>query len=272
MFSIYTSAFNIIKNKFNYKYHIENFCNFADKVFIAVNKSEDNTLQVLLDLKESFSNLEIISTNINYNDPLLDGKIKNEALKFAESCGDNYLIGVDLDEEIFNQDKIRWKEFADLFLGYYKYDAMLIPSVNLWGDRYSVRWDNKNNKTYKWYCHRKGLTRRPVKQGITSDGFLDISVSDGCEICYEDGTLANSIRIDQVLDNITDCTEYYKKIKEEYIYVLHTGYVDIDNRLIRVNNFWENQWKRCSNQKEVEIIKSKKEFLDFSVLKHNLFN
>ena len=55
MFSIYSSAFNLIKNNFDYKEAIDNFCNFAEEVVIAVNTSEDDTLQVLQNLSSEYT-------------------------------------------------------------------------------------------------------------------------------------------------------------------------------------------------------------------------
>ena len=209
----YSSAFNLIDNGFYIKTSLISFCEFCDDVVIAVNSSKDNTFSELYKLTKIFKNLHLIQTDISYDDPLLDGKIKNEALKFAESLGGKYFIGLDLDEELIISQKKRWMEFIEIFLDYYDYDAMLIPSVNLWGSRDTVRWDEQNNKAYKWYVHKKGFSRGPVKQGLKDDGFLNIKISDGCEILDSFGNLARSIRIDQELDNITDCQEYYKKLK-----------------------------------------------------------
>lgn len=270
MLTIYTSAFNII-GLFDYEYTLDNFCNFAENVVIAVNKSKDNTLIKLQELAHSYRNLHIIESNISYSDPLLDGKVKNEGLKYAELLPGEYLCGLDLDEEIYNQDINKWVYFADLFIKYYNYEALLIPSVNLWGDRDSVRWDEQTNKAYKWYIHKKGLSRGPIKQGLTSDGFLDISVSDGAEIINKDMSLARTIRIDQDLDNITDCAEYYAKVKEQYPYIIHNSFLDFNKRLKKVDSFWKEQWKMCSNRENVDIIDKLEDFGKYKTEKHGLF-
>ena len=266
----YSSAFNLIDNGFDIKTSLISFCEFCDDVVIAVNSSKDNTFSELYKLTKIFKNLHLIQTDISYDDPLLDGKIKNEALKFAESLGGKYFIGLDLDEELIISQKKRWMEFIEIFLDYYDYDAMLIPSVNLWGSRDTVRWDEQNNKAYKWYVHKKGFSRGPVKQGLKDDGFLNIKISDGCEILDSFGNLARSIRIDQELDNITDCQEYYKKLKEKYIYVIHSSFENFDRRLIKVNNFWKNQWQKCSNQKSIDIIDNLEDLKNFNIIKHGL--
>ena len=59
MFSIYSSAFNIIKNDFEYGLFIDKFCEFAEEVVIAVNKSE--VILYALSLLE----LQVISSLFN---------------------------------------------------------------------------------------------------------------------------------------------------------------------------------------------------------------
>jgi hypothetical protein len=44
---IYTTAFNIIKNNFDYKDAIRNWLLYADHISIAVNTSDDDTLNSL---------------------------------------------------------------------------------------------------------------------------------------------------------------------------------------------------------------------------------
>ena len=59
MFSIYSSAFNVIKNSFDYKEAVENFCSFAEEVVICVNQSEDSSLEAFEELKKEYKNLLI---------------------------------------------------------------------------------------------------------------------------------------------------------------------------------------------------------------------
>ena len=61
MFSIYSTAFNVVKNNFDYEEAIDNFCSFAEEVVISVNQSEDNTYEELSRLRdEKYSNLKCI--------------------------------------------------------------------------------------------------------------------------------------------------------------------------------------------------------------------
>ena len=81
MFSIYSIAFNVVKNNFAYEEAIENFCAFAEEVVVAVNKSDDNTWDEFKRLDEKHANLKIIPATVSLDDPRLDGKLFNLALK-----------------------------------------------------------------------------------------------------------------------------------------------------------------------------------------------
>jgi len=63
MFSIYTIAFNVVKNQFDFKEAVENFCFFAEEVVVAVNKSEDGTLEQFLKLQSTYDNLKIVEAH-----------------------------------------------------------------------------------------------------------------------------------------------------------------------------------------------------------------
>ena len=56
MLSIYSTAFNVIKNNFDYKDAVKNFCLFAQEVVISINESEDNTWEAFEELKETYGN------------------------------------------------------------------------------------------------------------------------------------------------------------------------------------------------------------------------
>lgn len=242
--SIYSSAFNLIKNNFDYIGAIKNFTSFADEVVIAVNESEDETFVKLKSLEHDFFNLKIIATNFSYDDPLLDGKIKNAALR---QCSKSFLIGLDLDERIPSRHYHRWHLMCHQ-LQNSEYDAFLIPSINLWGSLYTVKKDYKSNLTFKWYLHKnlKSLKRGPVDFAMKPDGYIDTSKSDTCELVYEDNSLVKAKYI--TLPNMPHLLEhYFKKLDESLIYVFHLGYVDFQNRVDRNKNFWYSHWRTESN-------------------------
>lgn len=223
MFSIYSSAFNLIKNKFDYANAISRFCCFADEVVVAVNASEDGTLDKLNALE--FNNLKIIETNFSYEDPLLDGKIKNQALQATK---EEFKIGLDMDEYIPTWQKDIWLNLA-YKLRFDLYDCYMVPSVNLYRSEkhfFSI--------SHKWYLHKSGLFRGPVNFARKSDGTVDTTKSDTCELIDKNGNLVKSKIFNNDINDLRS-----KKVP----YVVHTGYLSLDNRVLRNKNFWKKHWE-----------------------------
>ena len=81
MLSIYSTAFNVIKNNFDYKDAVKNFCLFAQEVVISINKSDDDTWEAFEELKKTYGNLTTIPASVSYDDPCIDGKLFNLALQ-----------------------------------------------------------------------------------------------------------------------------------------------------------------------------------------------
>jgi hypothetical protein len=224
MISIYSSAFNLVKNNFNIRFHIDNFCAFADEVVIAVNSSTDETLAVMTDLAKVYSHLKILSTDFSYTDPVLDGKIKNHALQATSMpCK----LGLDMDEYIPLQQKQLWHHLAQT-LGTSAHQCYMIPSVNLYKDR-----DHFFSITPKWYLHKTGLFRGPVNYAYKEDGYIDTSKSDTCELIDAQGNLVFSAMTPSTIGELRSGL---------YPFVVHTGYMSLDNRLIRNLSFWKHHW------------------------------
>jgi hypothetical protein len=224
MISIYSSAFNLIKNNFDYKFHIENFCSIADEVVICVNSSDDNTLGALIELSYKETNLRIIESDYSYKDPLLDGKIKNKALQNTKN---DIKIGLDMDEFIPLWQKNIWLGLAEQLIQ----DSCLcymLPSINLYKD-----YNHYFSITPKWYMHKSGLYRGPVKNAIKKDGFINTKISDTCELINRSGDL--------VFSKIYRC-DIEDLRTNNFPFVVHTGYLSLDNRLLRNKNFWSKHW------------------------------
>lgn len=266
---IYSSAFNIIRGKFEYLSSVDNFCKFADKVVIACNTSTDGTLSELHRATKDYHNLYIIESDISYDDPLLDGKVKNVALHAAESLfTDDTLIGLDLDEKIPLSQKDTWRNLSNYLFP--EYDSIFIPSINLWGDYESVRWDEEKNRAYKWYMHGRGFNRAPYWKGLKEDGKLNIEVSDGTELVAIDGNLTKSIKIDQHLDKITTHKRYFESLDSNNLpYVIHEGYLSFSSRISRNFAFWSEQWSKCSGT-DVKIPMNEGELSKYPTVKHGL--
>ena len=112
-YSIYTSCFNIEKNNFNYwqetiprwiKFIKEGECG---EIVIAVNKSEDKTLEIIKDNFNKFNFISIVETDFEYEDYAFDGKIKNAALQNTKN---NICLGLDLDEYP-SPNEIAWEKY-----------------------------------------------------------------------------------------------------------------------------------------------------------------
>tara|TARA_Y100001937_G_scaffold39911_1_gene56634 strand:- start:171 stop:974 length:804 start_codon:yes stop_codon:yes gene_type:complete len=264
MFSIYSSAFNLVKNNFDYKEAIDNFCNFAEEVVIAVNTSEDNTLETLQELSSEYDNLKIISTDLSYEDPLVDGKIKNEAL---QATTQEFKIGLDMDERIPSYAKYWWVNLASN-LRFSNTNGYLIPSINLWGDKESIRWDNKENVKFKWYLHKGGFYRGTHKQAIKEDGHVDIEKSDTCDLIDSEGNL---VQCEHYFDSAVDNLEKYREfLKSNPVYVFHMGCLDFDKKVELNKNFWKKHWETEAGREVANVVTDKKEFQKFQTQKHGL--
>ena len=267
MFSIYSSAFNLVKNHFDYKNALDNFCAFADEVVIAVNTSADNTLIVLNELCLVYSNLVIIATDFSYEDPLLDGKIKNAAL---QATTQRVKIGLDMDERIPLRHKDRWKFYGNSFGFRMDIDCIMIPSINLYGSFYTIKRALKDNLGTKWYMHKSGLYRGPVNYARLSDGTVDTASSDTCELIYENGALVKSDTLLRYAD-ICSLKNYLDWIEKTGIFVYHLGYANFNERVLRNENFWHKHWRVESGGKAPKhhVHMSVDEF-ESDLIEHNL--
>lgn len=233
MISIYSSAFNLIKNNFDYFFSINKFCSFADEVVISVNSSQDDTLDTLIMLTKKYSNLIIVPTNVPYSDPLLDGKVKNLAL---QNTTQPIKIGLDMDEYIPLWQKNIWYYLASLLLSDKNFLCYMIPSINLYGDCYHY-----SSITPKWYMHKSGLFRGPVNFAKIENGYIDTNKSDTCELIDPNGNLVPS--------KMTPADIIHLR-SSRLPFVVHTGYLSFSDRLLRNNNFWKNHWLVESGGKE----------------------
>lgn len=226
MFSIYSSAFNVIKNDFDYSRSIDRFCDFADEVVIAVNESEDETLEKFLEAQSNKSNLKIVKTNFSYEDPLLDGKVKNEAL---QNTSKKIKIGLDLDEYIPLSQKQIWIDISKLLMSNDKAGCVMIPSLNLYKN-----YDCYSSVGLKWYLHKEGFQRGAVNFARNNDGTVDTSKSDTCELIDQFGNLVPSLAFKNSIEALR--TGFLP-------FVVHTGYVDLEKRIKRNKNFWIKHWR-----------------------------
>lgn len=254
MFSIYSIAFNVIKNNFDYKNAVHNFCCFAPEVVIAINKSEDNTWEAFQELTKKYENLKLVAADVDYDDPCIDGKLFNLAL---QNTTKEFKIILALDHRIPLRQRENWEQAA-YGLRFANEDAYFIPVVNLWGDERKVRWDNESNTSFMWFLHKQGLERGVVNFAKLDSGKFDPSRSDSNELIYPNGELVNFIPIYKI-NNSPSLEEYTSVLSEHEIYVYHLGYIDFDNRIKVNKDIWQKQWEEIrppskrTNQVAVKI-------------------
>ena len=236
--SIYTSGFNLLVNHFDYKDAIKNFSLFADEVVIAVNSSQDDTYGALDSLRNTYGNLKLVECDVPYDDPLLDGKIKDIALQATTS---DVKIGLDMDERIPLRHKDRWLGLA-MQLDFLPEDCVMIPSLNLWGSYGTIKNDlSENLKSYKWYLHGPNLRRGPVNFARRPNGTIDTSRSDSCELIYPNGDLVHYRTLNAI--GVSSIHEFLDYIENQITFVYHLGYANFQNRVDRNKSFWYNHWR-----------------------------
>ena len=174
MFSIYSTAFNVIKNSFDYKEAVHNFCSFAEEVVISINHSEDKTLEAFEELCKEYNNLKLVKADISYDDPCLDGKLFNIAL---QSTTQEFKILLGLDQRIPLYQRGEWERLA-YQMRFSDFDAYMIPILDLWGTTRKIRWDKDNNVSFMWALHRGDLYRGPVDFARLDNGKYDPSMEE----------------------------------------------------------------------------------------------
>lgn len=251
--SSYHSAFNLIKNNFNYTAAIDNYCNFFDEVVIAVNTSEDDTLESLNNLKHKYSNLFIYSCDFPYDDYAFDGKIKNFAL---QKCTGDFFTLLDLDEFIPLNQKSLWRECAKILELNDLIDCLLIASINLCKDIYHYK-----DISRKFYLHKKGLHRGIWNGAKKKNGKIDISKSDTCEILMPDGNLARCYPVTNKIEDLQT---------GRYPFVFHDWGTNLNQR-IKQNQIWRGVWENRAGEVLKDEILTQETFEKIEVFEHNLF-
>ena len=108
--SLATSAFNIVKNNFDIEGAICNWSNYVDEIVIGTIDSEDDTLEILVQLRDSLDiPINIVNNDFDTSNPDFDGRIKNSA---HQAASHDIVAQIDLDERMGGQPEI-WRELAE---------------------------------------------------------------------------------------------------------------------------------------------------------------
>jgi len=249
-FSSYTSAFNLVKMGFDWQNSLLNYSQFMDEVVLAINKSEDNTFEVLSNFiqEKGIANIILCQCDFDYQDLAFDGKIKNFALQ--HTSGD-IKISCDIDERFPFYQKALWRSVGEYLLSQRDVSAFLIPSINLCGDIYHYK-----DIGYKWYMHKEGLFRGIANFAKKKDGKIDTDKSDTCELIDSNGELITSLMFNNSIENLR---------QGETPYVFHYWAISKEQRN-RQNDFWQPVW---SNRAGKEV-NNKTDFSKIIVKQHGL--
>jgi hypothetical protein len=229
--STYQTAYNILINGFSrWQESVINSCQFSEEVIIAVNASDDDTDSAIRDTLWEYKNWKIVPANFSRLDPFWDGRMKNLAL---QHCTQEFKIQKDLDEEIPLWQKPLWdnKLFQLKFSGA---KVMAVPSVDLYCDE--GHYKSINPKTY---VNIGQAYRGPSANALKPGYFINTQFSDGTELIDEKFNLLPAIISGPCnLAALESCNE---------IFVVHYGYLNIQERIERTKKFWADHWLQESN-------------------------
>lgn len=265
--SAYFSAWDILANSLDYVTPLSAALATFDEVVVAVNTSKDETVTAL----ESFANqmeykgkLHIIETSFPYTDITFDGAVKNAALQACTQGPEWQYVQLDLDEIVLPSQRQLWQQYAAQLASMPGVDCFMLPSVDLWGGMDTIRADK--NIGLKFRLHKGGL-KRGVWKEAWRDGHthLDTSKSDSTELLNQQDEL---VRCYQPIPSVFLMPSMVSALAS-YPYVLHTGYVNFDQR-VRVNKaIWAEHWELRSGHKE-NVAVDKGALEHYPTIKHNL--
>jgi len=254
--SIYHSAFNLNKHGFTgWQDCLRKSCHFADEVVVAINTSQDDTENNVKEIlqKESKS-WKIINTSFDYQDPWLDGKIKNSAL---QSCTQEFKIQLDLDEYIPIWQRGLWENLCFNLKFNQNIQCIAVPSVDLYRDL-----EHFKSINHKQYLHKNIAYRAPQIAARKPDGTINTLMSDGCDLVDKNGNFIATQGLDKRLEALES---------NEIPFVVHMGYVDLISRLKRNHEFWHEHWYiEGGGQSPAHKIHMKNEDFEYPYIEHKL--
>lgn len=261
-FSIYLSIFNIEKHAFPWRESLDSAVAFAGnegEVVIAVNQSEDKTLDIIREYVATRPNVKVIETKFAYDDVTFDGAIKNAAL---QACTKEVCIQLDADEVLPLSQRKKWEIAAQQLLRT-TIDCYLIPSIDLYGDRDHI--SNKNVGT-KFRLHKKGLKRGVWARAWQIPGKqFDISMSDSSELLNREDQL---VRCQGLVPEF--CLQpSFAHMLDDYIYTVHLGYLSLEHRANINKAVWGPHWSLRAGREagvETDVEKLAKQ----ATIRHNL--
>lgn len=224
--SIYQTAYNLIQNSITgWEKSIINSCQFADEVILAVNTSDDDTDSAIRDVLWEYKNWKIVPANFSKLDPFWDGRMKNLAL---QNCSHDWKIQKDCDETIPVWQRPLWDN-AFMQLQFSGRKVLAVPSVDIYKDE-----NHYKSINYKTYGSIGQLWRGPAGNALKQGYFINTQFSDGTELINENFQAEPAIS-----SGLLDLADLESG---NSIYVLHWGYLNIQERIARTKSFWGAHW------------------------------
>ncbi len=244
--AIYSTIWGLEKspNSFDIKGALANWALYAQHISIACGDEFSRDFVEKIANENGFP-VSCIKTNFDFKeDPFAYGKTENEAL---QNCQGDTLIQQNMDERIRINKDILFK-LSDLLLNNPTIGAFFVPTIDLYGDVNKYLAPIKA----KWYIHKEGYFRGPVKFGIKENGYPDYHKTSTDELIDRNGNLVPTVKL---LENssIEGLREY---VNQGMPIVYHLGYLDFKERLER-SLWWKSYWEKAtggdSNQHPTSI-------------------
>jgi hypothetical protein len=259
--SIYFYLFNIKRYGFDVEGTLANFCAFADEVVCATIPDDDNSWAILSEFEKKYSNFRVVLTNIPLTDNRFDGKLKTVALKATTHP---IKIIADGDERFVLSQKGLWQIYFETLLRARDLDGMMIPVIDLWGDKNHIRMAHQIGQKFR--IHKNTIVARGViPEAEMEEGKFDTSRSDSTEPLTQNGTLGS-------FTSVVDYSNLFPIFCSNLIgkpYVIHEGYLDLQKRAKINSEFWKKHWENRSGREE-NVVTTEEVLRKEQLIQHNL--
>lgn len=263
--SIYSYLFAARLRDFDLDGTIANFTAFADEVVLAtLAKQEDDTLERLQVHAAANPRVKVVVSEIDpLKDNRFDGNLKTLAMKACSK--DNLLVIADCDERFLPSQRPAWDQLGQRLLATKGLDGWLIPVIDLWGDRSTIRADKPIG--LKFRMHKHTVERRGVpKAAECAEGLLDTHQSDTTEpldrmgqLCQFAPCVTNPALLQPQLAQMLNGTPY----------VIHEGFLDLQRRAKIGREWWKKRWEERSGKPE-DVAVDSAALKGYPVVKHHL--
>jgi len=252
-FSVYSQVWNAKTYNIDYKAALINFMNFLeedDEIVIAVNTSEDETLDNVVSFTASlpFKNIIVVPTDFSYTDIEFDGKIKNEALQKTTR---EIKIQMDIDERFDLNQKDIWRSMGkSLWMSKEYITGWLVNTIDVYETLKHAKIGDVIGQKFR--MHIGGISRGvPNEAWLVGRTSFDTSVSDSTEPIDSKGNLINNFAFSSLG------------------YTVHLGYLNYKYRA-KLDEFWNPHWKLRSGNTKEEDLKTVESLQKIEICEHNL--